>query len=38
MVVMTPEQPLPLSVVPSTLVQSQNKSYACIVGEARAKP
>jgi hypothetical protein len=25
--VMVPDQPLPLSVVPSTLVQSQNNSY-----------
>jgi hypothetical protein len=28
--VMTPEQPLPLSVVPSTLVQSQNNAYGTV--------
>jgi hypothetical protein len=28
--VMVPDQPLPLSVVPSTLVQSQNNTYGTI--------
>jgi hypothetical protein len=28
--VMVPDQPLPLSVVPSTLVQSQNNAYGTI--------
>jgi hypothetical protein len=28
--VMTPEQPLPLSAVPSTLVQSQNNDYGTV--------